>query len=724
MEEKYYVIAVKEAKEFASIHNSLINGTLLGRKIICDDYMKHSPCRGEFLLTENEAHALLNNDKIKFVNLSSNKYPELYFIKSEDVTCDITSENYDRYDSAVWNHNQWYFDVETKFQASNILPEENYEEKYRITNQFRRASAQLIRLEQKRNPWIESNTDIQEPIFRNPKPHGAGEHVDIVIMDNGVWFGHTEFINPHRVDLISHTVAGIDIENIGVAHSPEDYVGGNVLPGNGYCDVLDIILDGPYYIDPEWFDADPDNRLETRWDGTIVPVEHVARDWWLYSDQRSEKFADIGNVPVSDTVTRAGVNGSNTAGPTYANAGHGTPCASLAYGRTHGWAYNANKWQIVAFDNGGPGSESRVYDILKIFHQYKPINPLYGRQDPTIGSNSWGYRGWLAPELKYYHYQGQTVDIQNYVPNSINELGTVYDSNRFKSERYDDQDTEAGKELVDSGFIWMTAAGNSSQTQVNPDDPNYDNHLSVNSSDNLYDDNYFGSSGSPFTPTFGQQRYTRTTHRRGWPQHIGKTEEKTFANNTTVKYPGLNIGALEPSLSDDGRERIASYSDRGNAVDLFVTAHGTIAANGTNYSQGIVAAAQLGMPRYDNSYAGSTLISNDKSFSGTSAACPVAAGFLATVLQYNRDWSSYDLRRWIKEELETQDASDFYDNDTPPVGVDDEVWNDRFALNGADAKVLYSDNIPMTTPHPDVKNESKIVSGGLKMSGGLILKGS
>jgi len=130
------------------------------------------------------------------------------------------------------------------------------------------------------------------------------------------------------------------------------------------------------------------------------------------------------------------------------------------------------------------------------------------------------------------------------------------------------------------------------------------------------------------------------------------------------------------------------------------------------------------LPRYDNSYDGSTLISEDMFFSGTSAACPVAAGFLATVLQYNRDWSSYDLRRWIKEDLETQDASDFYDNDTPPVGVDDEVWNDRFALNGADAKVLYSDNIPMSTPHPDVKNESKIVSGGLKMSGDLILKGN
>ena len=59
--------------------------------------------------------------------------------------------------------------------------------------------------------------------------------------------------------------------------NPSDYTGGNVLPGDGYCDVLDLVLDAPYYIDPDWFDASPGTRLTTRWDGTTVPVESIAR---------------------------------------------------------------------------------------------------------------------------------------------------------------------------------------------------------------------------------------------------------------------------------------------------------------------------------------------------------------------------------------------------------------------------------------------------------------
>ena len=51
---------------------------------------------------------------------------------------------------------------------------------------------------------------------------------------------------------------GFDFGNGLNAVNPDDYTGGNVLPGNGYCDVLDVILDGPYYIDPDWFNADND----------------------------------------------------------------------------------------------------------------------------------------------------------------------------------------------------------------------------------------------------------------------------------------------------------------------------------------------------------------------------------------------------------------------------------------------------------------------------------
>jgi len=97
---------------------------------------------------------------------------------------------------------------------------------------------------------------------------GDGSDVDVIVGDEGCWIGHSEFQN-----------------NTG--NGPTNYVGGNVLPGNGTCDILDLVLDAPYYIDPSWFNEDSGNRLMTRWDGTIVPVESVARDWWGNSTQRS-----------------------------------------------------------------------------------------------------------------------------------------------------------------------------------------------------------------------------------------------------------------------------------------------------------------------------------------------------------------------------------------------------------------------------------------------------
>ena len=56
--------------------------------------------------------------------------------------------------------------------------------------------------------------------------------------------------------------------------------------------MLDVILHAPYYIDPDFFEADPTNRLTVRWDGTTVPVESVARNWWNYESTiyRSAKY--------------------------------------------------------------------------------------------------------------------------------------------------------------------------------------------------------------------------------------------------------------------------------------------------------------------------------------------------------------------------------------------------------------------------------------------------
>jgi hypothetical protein len=446
------------------------------------------------------------------------------------------------------------------------------------------------------------------------------------------------------------------------------------------------------------------DRLTTRWDGTRVPKETAAHAWWEQSSQRSAKFSGIGTVFIPSSYTRNGMHGSNSTYPTTASADHGTQCASLIYGRTHGWAYNCNKWHLNLYGTGGTDIEEG-FDICKLFHKYKPINPIYGTQDPTIGSNSWGYR--VNKSSSFYYFQsatGTAYSGSGDEPEFIRYMGADGDGGRWKSEMLDNSLTTAGDELVESGFIFVVAAGNSGQTQVNPDDPNYDNHISSGANDSVY-------GGSTFFE-FGLQ-VTGTTNRRGFPQHIGKTEGETSQGNTTVKFPAINIGALDDAFGSS-KERKVNYSDMGNAIDLYAPADGTLAATVGVYGTDVA--------RYDDTYPdlSTTYDARDTRFSGTSSACPVAAGFLTTILQYNRNWTYEDLRNWIQTSVEIQDSADFYD-DTRGTTAEGTEWSDRNRLQGGVARVTYLADFPITTPDPRITIESG-TRGSLVLKNGLRLK--
>ena len=689
MSERYYTLSTTTSEVFNEVHNELTTGVLISRNVVCEDIMEHSPTRAEFLLTDAEADTVGQDARVAFINLTPARYPDIYNATEDDLRMDVKAKDYNRYGQTVKNWQYW---------ANNGSIVGTFTEDTAADQG--RASAQLLRCKNKIHPWMIDNIGQQTaPIIRDPVQQGAGEHVDVICADNGTWIGHVEFINPNRVTF-----------DAGAALSPQDYTGGNVLPGNGYCDVLDVVLDGPYYIDPDWFNADAANRLTTRWDGTTVPVESVARTWWGNSAQRSAAFASAGTVTISSLYTRDGAHGSNSTYPTTAAADHGTQCGSLIFGRNHGWAYNANKWHLNLYSSGNAGSIERGFDIQKIFHQNKPINPLYGTKDPTISSNSWGYRA--NKSSSFYYFQsatGTAYSGSGDEPEFINYMGLDGDGGRWKSEFYDNSLTQAGTELVNSGVIFVVAAGNSGQMQVNPDDPNYDNHISNGASDGVY-----STDGAQTFSSFGYS-VTGTTNRRGFPQHIGKTEGETSQGNTTVKFPAINIGALDDAFAAGGaagKERKVNYSDMGNAIDIYAPADGTLAATISTYGTDVA--------RYDDSYAGLSTSSDcrDTRFSGTSAACPVAAGVLATVIQYNRGWTYEDIRSWIDTNVEVQTTSNFYD-DTRGTTAEGTEWADRNRLQGSDRRVLYVADYTVSTPYPGPK---RVLGGGLSLKGNLSIR--
>ena len=483
-----------------------------------------------------------------------------------------------------------------------------------------------------------------------------------------------------------------------------------------------MVLEAPYYIDPDFFNASPSTRLETRWDGTTVPVESVARNWWRNSSStyRSVGFTTFGTALVSTSYSRIRCNGTNNSLATNGSS-HGTQCMASSAGRTQGWAFNANKWNLNLYGSYGSGMEAG-FDAQKLFHQMKPNNPKYGTKDPTVSSNSWGYRA-VPSDEGYYYYRGDTNGVSytidgnrspfhsgNTQPGFMRWVGYYGDYDRMKGEHFPNSLTQAGDELIESGVIFVGAAGNSNQKQVSWDHPDFNNYYNTGAGVTV-GQNYFSE--------FGRQKYPYT-NRRGFPQHIGMT--RSGVGGTVYTYPGINIGALDDqygSYSGTYKERKVSYSDMGNEIDCFAAADGIVTAvNSTS-----------GTTRRDT-YSTSTYSDwVDGRFSGTSAACPVAAGMIATKLQYNRDWTWQDVRNWLKGSSQPVGVTTVGINTTGEFhhGVDSgtanaTTWSDVNSLEGAYPAIVWdapTGNEDQTFETPGFKTISgegmKFKGGGLKI---------
>ena len=671
-EEKYYQLGTHTSEQFVEIHDLLCAETsednIPDRECVCHDDKIHSPTRGTFLLTEAEAELLKNDVRIKFINIDYSMYDE-YTPPPEELQA-IRPELVQRYSGNIQNYRE--------FAVSDTLPDPAG------GSEVNRTGYQIYRHQQFLDPWVDGALADNDVVSASISQYGSGKNIDVIVADNGCWIGHPEFQN------------NVIVESDGSAiEMPAGYEGGNLLPGDGTCDILDVALDGPYYIDPEWFDDDPEARLITRWDGTIVPTEDEARNWWFSSNNRSPQFAGIGSIILSTNYTRENVQGSNSAQPIPFNEGrHGTPCGALTYGRTQGWAYNANKWMLDLYGGSGIGIEIG-FDLQKMFHIYKPINPEFGTKNPTISSNSWGYRASdKGAANDWYHfredapaqYGGSAAE-----PAFISHMGVTGDTGRWKSEMKTNSLTTALDELIDSGVLFVVASGNSNQKQVNYGHPDFDNYISVESDTTLEDSTY---------NEFGVV-VTGTTNRRGFPQQGGKT----VAEDNSVSYKTINVGALDDDYNL-GLEAKVNYSDRGNGIDVYAAADGTLSANKNYTNRG---------PRADT-YPGLSLATFDTDFSGTSAACPVTAGFLATILEHNRDWTYLELKNWIAN-LDVQDPSNFY------YGVESTTatsanWTDYESLEGGDARVLYQGPIDARF----ITGQRQVIRSALSLRNGINLR--
>ena len=676
---KQYAVGCHTPEDWDHIHKVLMeDGTLEDNipkhSIECVDDKKISKTRAVYLLDDAEVESLTNHPKVKFVRIDQSAYPGSFEPFPDDLLY------LDRYSSDVKNYR-----VHNNGQSLGSYS----------TN---RSGFQVLRGTAKVDPWKDkAPTDVIEDKIEYI---GDGKDVDVIVGDNGVWYGHPEFCN-----------------NTG--DGPQLYTGGNVLPGNGTSDILDLVLDSPYYLDPEFFQTpnspgqpgyyslyalldDSPEKLETRWDGTIVPKELWAKRWWLNAWSRSHvdpitkpngdvvpggfssTFPDFGSIEIWEIYTRARCNGSNTAYPT-STATHGTPCMAQACGRTQGWAFNANKWHAHRIGNL---NENAYWEIVNVFHKHKPNRPSDNTKNPTVCSNSWGFRSGVYTPATYYYRQG--LDGSGGVafsskPQFLQHIGVPGDAGRCQKEKVPDATSAAADECIEEGVIVLVAAGNSNQKMVNSDHPDYNNYYSTNAE----------GPGTPYNEAVSYDGFYRSISRWGWPQAAGKY---TDSNTGKVVYPVINVGCLDDHHDDDGnyhypptgKERKVDYSVMGEAVDCYTPGDGTLAAtSGSNSSY---------YQRQD-SYSGLSKTPYDRSFNGTSSACPTAAGMIATKLQANRSWGWAEIKDWINDKCGVQSEDDFYYGEEPNTATDIR-WADLESLMGGTPKVLW-DASTVTIPDDD-----------------------
>ena len=680
---KVYVVTCKNKSDWDEIHNYIINENEIdgipNRKIECTDDCKSCDRMASYEMSDEEANQLKLHSKVAGVNLD----PDYYQGTFKGFADEVTSTN--RYGTNVKIGRDFSSSFFPTTPDSSLL---------------RRTGASIYRHQQQTDFW--SGSADSTILNADPQYTGDGTDVDVIVCDESGWYGHIEFVK---------TGTG----------EPTNFVGENVLKSGfatsattGLCGVLDCVLDMPYYLDPDFFEANTGSRLTKRWDGTTVPVESVARDWWNNNSTtyRSAKYVssgnggsatgdnDFGTVTISSSYTRANSNGSNTT--QHAGGGfHATPCMAQAYGKTHGWAFNSNKWHMSIIWSTGAASIDSCFKILKIFHQCKPNRSSDNTKNPTITSHSWGRRRYLTNGYYYFRTTGDGTGGVSYSSSSKPAfLNNLYYGSRHTSHSNPSYSQNVlGKSLVDAGVIFVSAAGNDNMKMVLDGHPDYNN----------YED---GLSNKTLAQALAGDFIGRTdmTNRIGFPSDIGFDD-----SSGTDIYRTFNIGALESNKSNNTQERKVNYSNMGNGIDCYAIGDDSLSAcddnSSTRYNR------NDSTYRIDSNYqiveSGGTISddSQDREFGGTSSACPVATGLMATKLQFNRTWTWSNLKDWLTNNVTDQSESAFYTGTEATTATDDN-WNDDYNLQGALRKIIWD----ATTLEP--ASEKK-----LEISGNLVIDG-
>jgi hypothetical protein len=396
----------------------------------------------------------------------------------------------------------------------------------------------------------------------------------------------------------------------------------------------------------------------------------VAFNWGLLREGDPE----IGNVIIGNWQSLSANYNRDT-------DGHGTSCASLAAGIRNGFAKNAKIYNLRSNALGGNGQGFNNLDCMKLalaFQRAKNLN-LHGLDStrPTIWSNSWVFTGPTIPldletnnnalNLGYSIGNGK-VDVsrpQNF--SVIPYVNSVADS--------------IFRNAISEGIHTLISAGNNNMALTNSPTAKFFEAHSFTKNDNWFtiprtieNDNIYIINDVYNGYTYGNFGFTKERVYIYSSPNIGINVLSQVYNKEN--FPIISVGDITPVGFNDLDSNI--YWTAGNAKSAFTILssfnnNGSIIINNSTryavasgpffiksaysnfggdvdiYAPGNGSWSALSNQAFAGSIPSYTIASDNKYrfFNGTSAACPIVAGILATFLASNTGVTPLSAKNWL-----------------------------------------------------------------------------
>ena len=379
----------------------------------------------------------------------------------------------------------------------------------------------------------------------------------------------------------------------------------------------------------------------------------------------------VSRVNQIDWFAASGVSGTQSANHYRDYDGHGTHVAGTAVGRTMGWAKDAQIYSVKVYGLEGTGDDetgisvSDCFDVIKGWHNNKPIDPATGFKRPTVVNMSWGYgfSNSATPTVGVYRGAAWTYGDSGYnndyamwqTAGIVVKLGTK----RYINSRITSVDTDV-QEMIDAGIHICVACGNNYYYVDNANGQDYNNTVTINGSVRYY-------------------------HRGSSPYD----EEALIVGSIDIDY-------------QSNLENKSEFSNTGPGVNIYAPGSQIMSASSNDNPSGTSDKAAT------NNRQTHPLDSSQHIYkiSGTSMASPNVCGLLATVLEQNKGLTPAQAQAWI---FKNSTPSKLY-NGT----VDD--WDDQDSIQQIGDSINYSSgSVKTVTELPPFTKELTV--RGIKLLG-------